>query len=73
MAVEELPPSKLKPDPAIVTCDTFTVAVPVFVTLRLCVAELATETFPKLTLVELAVKTPDPAPPVAGCGFAALV
>ena len=71
MAVAELPLSKLKPAPEIVTCDTFTVAVPVFVTLRLCVAELPTATLPKLTLVGLAVRTP--APGVAGCVLAAVV
>lgn len=36
-------------------------------------AELATAIFPKLRLVALAVRTPDPAPPVAGCVFAAVV
>jgi hypothetical protein len=42
-----------------------TVAVPVFVRVRLCEALLPTETFPKLRLVELAVRTPEP---VAGGG-----
>ena len=73
MAVAELPLSRLKVAPEIVTWDTLTVAVPVLVTVRLCVAGLPTPTFPKLTLVELAVRTPDPAPPVAGCVFAAAV
>jgi hypothetical protein len=38
----------------------FTAAVPVFVRIKLCDTLLPTETFPKLRLVELAVRTPEP-------------
>jgi hypothetical protein len=38
----------------------FTVAVPVLVRVRLCEALLPTATFPKLRLVELAVRVPEP-------------
>lgn len=56
--MEELPPTKLKPAPETATCDTFTVAVPVFVTLKLWVTEVPTGTFPKPMLVGLADNTP---------------
>lgn len=47
-----------------VACEIVTVAVPVLVTVKLCVAVLPTATLPKLMLVELAERTPAPLPPV---------
>jgi hypothetical protein len=56
-----------------VACETFTAAVPVFVTVKDCAAVFPTATSPKPTVVALAERTPEPAvtgdPPV----FAALV
>jgi hypothetical protein len=48
-----------------------TVAVPVLVTVKLCVVGFPTATLPKLRLVPLAESTP--APEVPGDVFAALV
>lgn len=62
---EGFPPITLNADPETVACEMFTAAVPVFVTLTLCVALLPTATFPKLRLLELAESIP--APGVPGC------
>ena len=70
--MEVLPLVTLKPAPETAACDRFTVAVPVLVTLTLCAAELPTAMLPKLTLVELAVRTPAPVA-TPGCVLAALV
>ena|ERR1700677_778962 len=43
-----------------VACETLTVAVPVFVTVRDCVVVLPTATSPKLRVGELAERTPVP-------------
>ena len=50
------------PAPVIDACETFTVAVPVLVSVMLCVLLLPTATFPKFTLVALAESTPAPLP-----------
>ena len=50
----------MKPVPEIVAAPMFTVAVPVFVRLRLWVALLPTATLPKARLVALAERTPVP-------------
>jgi hypothetical protein len=52
----------LKPAPEIVAWEILTGAVPVFLTLRLCLELLPTETLPKLRLVELAESTPETVP-----------
>jgi hypothetical protein len=54
------PPTTVKPAPEIVAEPMFTVAVPVFVRLRLCVELLPTATLPKVRLVALAERTPEP-------------
>ena len=69
--VEAFAPTTVKPAPEMVTWEMFTVAVPVFVTLTLCVAELPVAMLPKLRLGALAERTPvlvvpgPPVPPVA--------
>ena len=68
---EGFPPTTLNVAPVMVACEIVTVAVPVLVTVKLCVAVLPTATLPKLMLVELAERTPAPLPPVEV--FAALV
>jgi hypothetical protein len=55
-----LPLITLKPDPEIVACVTFTAVVPVFVTVRLCIAVLPVATLPKASVVALAASTPAP-------------
>jgi hypothetical protein len=50
----------VKPVPKIVACEMFTVAIPVFVTLTLWVEFPPTETLPKLRLVLLAERIPEP-------------
>lgn len=65
------PPITLNPAPDIVACETVTVAVPVLVTVKLCVALLPTATLPKVKLVALAESTPAPGFP--GLVFPALV
>jgi hypothetical protein len=50
----------VKPAPEIVACETFTVAVPVLVRLRLWVELPPTATFPKLRLVNAAKRIPEP-------------
>jgi hypothetical protein len=65
---DALPPITVKPVPEMVTWETLTVAVPVFVTLMLCVAVPATGTLPKLSVVALGVSSPvlaGPAGPAA--------
>jgi hypothetical protein len=52
--------------PEIVAAEMLTVSVPVFVTLRLCVALLPTGTSPKLMVVGFAERTPG----ATGEGFA---
>jgi len=67
-----------KPVPLAVTCETVTLALPVFLTVTLCEAELPTFTLPKLTLagvaesVELAV-TPVPLNAIEAGEFGALL
>lgn len=46
------------PAPVMVAWETFTAAVPVFVIVMLWILLFPTETFPKLTLLELAESTP---------------
>jgi hypothetical protein len=58
------PPITVNAAPEIVAALMFTVAVPVFVTLTLCVPLLPTATLPKLTLVEPADNTPAGGSPV---------
>jgi hypothetical protein len=55
-----LPPVTLKPEPVTVACEMFTVAVPVFVTVTVCVALPPTATLPNVTLVDPAESTPLP-------------
>jgi hypothetical protein len=65
---DALPPITVKPVPEIVTWETLTVAVPVFVTLMLCVAVPATGTLPNVSVVALGVSSPvlaGPAGPAA--------
>lgn len=50
----------MKPAPEIVDCEIFTVAVPVFVMLRLWVELLPTEMLPKLRPVALGDRIPAP-------------
>lgn len=71
MEADGFPPTTVNALPEIVACETFTVAVPVFVTVKLCAKLLPTETFPKVRLVELGERTP--APGVPGCPPDALV
>ena len=59
-----LPLTIVNPAPVIDAPVILTVAVPVFVTLTVCVVVLPTATFPNATLVELGVRTPDPEVPV---------
>jgi hypothetical protein len=59
-ATDGLPPVTLKPEPVTVACETFTVAVPVFVIVTFCVALPPTATLPNVTLVEPAERTPLP-------------
>ena len=58
MEFDGLPPITVYPAPVMVAWEMLTGALPVFVTVRLCVLLFPTETFPKLTLVELAESTP---------------
>ena len=60
-----LPPTTVNAAPEIDACETFTVAEPVFVTVRLRAPVLPTATLPKLRLVELAESVPAPECPVA--------
>jgi len=53
----------VNPAPVIAAPEILTVAVPVLVTITVCVAVPPTETFPKLTLVGLGVRTPVPGVP----------
>lgn len=65
---DALPPITVKPVPEMVTWETLTVAVPVFVTLMLCVAVPATGTLPNVSVVALGVSSPvlaGPAGPAA--------
>ena len=55
---EGLPPTTVNPAPEIVAWEILTVAVPVFVTVTLCVALLPIATFPKLRLAALGESTP---------------
>jgi hypothetical protein len=50
----------VKAAPVMVACDTLTTAVPVFVTVKDWTAVLATATSPKLRVVALAERTPEP-------------
>jgi hypothetical protein len=54
-----LPLVTVNPNPDIVTCETFTVAVPTLVIVKLCVAVLPTVTFPKPRVLVLGVKVPE--------------
>ena len=58
--VTGFPPTIVNPAAEIDACVMFTVAVPVLVTLRVCVAVVPTATFPKPRLVGLGVRTPTP-------------
>jgi hypothetical protein len=58
MEFDGLPPITVYPAPVMVAWEMLTGTLPVFVTVRLCVLLFPTETFPKLTLVELADSTP---------------
>jgi hypothetical protein len=53
----------VKAAPVIAAWEMLTVAVPVFVNVRLCVPVLPTATLPKLRLVEVADSTPAPGSP----------
>lgn len=74
---EGFPPTTVYPVPEIVAWEILTVAVPVFVTVTLCVALLPIATFPKLRLAALGESTPAlESPGVPGlpvCEDAALV
>lgn len=63
----------MKAVPVMVACETLTTAVPVFVKVNACVVMLPTATSPKLSVVVLDERIPEPEvtgePPV----FAALV
>ena len=48
----------VKPVPEIIAWVTLTMAFPVLVTVRLCMALLPTETLPKLRLMEVAERVP---------------
>jgi hypothetical protein len=69
--VAALPLVTVKPAPASVAADTVTEAVPVFVTVTVCVALPPTATLPNVKVVALAESTP--APGSDGAVFAALV
>ena len=58
------PPTTVKAAPVITAEAMFTVAVPVFVTVTLCVPVLPTAMLPKLMLVEPADSTPALGSPV---------
>jgi len=58
--VARFPLTTVKPAPEMEACETFTVAVPVFVTLRLSVDVDPTATLPKLNDEELGDRTPAP-------------
>jgi hypothetical protein len=76
---EGLPPMTVNPAPEMVAAERFTIAVPAFVTVTLCVAVLPTATLPNATLAEFAESTPAlpvlplPAPPPLPPNNAALV
>ena len=57
------PPTIVKPAPDAVAEVTFTVAVPVFVTVKVCEALVPSETFPKTRLAALGVRIPAPGVP----------
>jgi hypothetical protein len=61
---EGLPPITVKPVPVISADAMFTAAVPVFVTVTLCVVVLPTFTFPNATVAELGDKIPACGSPV---------
>jgi len=60
IAPEGVPLTTVKAAPVMVACETFTVAVPVFVTVKDCVALFETATSPKARVVALAERTPEP-------------
>lgn len=73
---EPAPATTVYPAPEIVASEMSTVAVPVFVTITLCVVLVPTATFPKLRLEELGVSTPavelfEPSFDAAALGYAA--
>ena len=53
----------MKPVPEAVAEVTFTVAVPVFVTVNVCEALVPSDTFPKSMLATFGVRTPAPGVP----------
>jgi len=55
-----LPPIEAKLDPEIFADVTLTVLVPVFVNVSVCIALLPTEMFPKVNVVALPVRIPEP-------------
>jgi hypothetical protein len=63
MALSGLPPTTLNPAPVMLADAMLTVAVPVFVMLRVWLALFPTETFPKLRVLVLGVKIPAPGVP----------
>ena len=67
-----MPPTTAKALPETVACEMLTVAVPVFLMVTLCVAALPAATVPKLRLLGVADRVPEPggSPPVtAGAGL----
>lgn len=58
--LEGFPPTTVNTPPDTLAPEIFTVPVPVFVTVMLCVAAVPSTTFPKPILFEDAVRTPPP-------------
>ena len=61
MAIEDIPPTTLKPAPAMVACEIVTAAVPVLDRVKVCGLVDPSATFPKLRLVALAASVPEEA------------
>lgn len=59
MVIEPIPPVTLKPVPVMVPCEIVTGPVPVLDNVRVCELEDPVVTFPKLRVVELAVRVPE--------------
>ena len=59
MAMEDIPPTTLKPVPATVACEIVTDAVPVLESVRVCGLVDPSTTFPNVRLVLLAASVPE--------------
>ena len=62
--LDDVAPTTVKTPPETVAPEIFTVPVPVFVTVTLCVAALPSTTFPNPMLLEEALRIPPPELPV---------